>query len=74
MAGLKVPLPRPEDLIIMKAIAHRPRDHADIEGLLQACPDVDRQHVARTVREFAMVLDAPELLEDLERIFSRVRE
>ena len=58
----------------MKAIAHRPRDHADIEGLLQACPDIDRQYVTETVREFAKALDAPELLADLERILSRIQE
>jgi hypothetical protein len=32
VSGLEVPLPTPEDLIIMKAIAHRPRDLADVEG------------------------------------------
>ncbi|MBN2491513.1 MAG: hypothetical protein JXQ29_11750 [Planctomycetes bacterium] len=74
LEGLKVPLPRPEDLVIMKAIAHRPRDDADIEGLLQARPDIDRRYVTETVREFARILDAPELLADLERLLARVRE
>src|SRR3990167_10056021 len=31
---IRLPLPAPEDLIIMKAIAHRPRDLADIESIL----------------------------------------
>jgi hypothetical protein len=31
--GVKIPLPTPEDLIILKAVAHRPRDFEDIAGL-----------------------------------------
>jgi len=29
VGGIRVPLPRPEDLIILKAVAHRPQDLAD---------------------------------------------
>ncbi len=40
VAGVSVPLPTPEDLIIMKAVAHRDRDLLDIEGLLAAHPEI----------------------------------
>jgi hypothetical protein len=33
---LTIPLPTPEDLIVMKAVARRPRDLADIEGIVAA--------------------------------------
>src|SRR5581483_9368379 len=36
VARVSVPLPTPEDLIIMKAVAHRERDLLDIDGLLAA--------------------------------------
>jgi hypothetical protein len=34
VGGVRIPLPLPEDLLIMKAVAHRPRDMADIEAIL----------------------------------------
>ena len=36
---LRVRLPRVEDLLIMEAVARRPKDLQDIEGLLAAHPD-----------------------------------
>jgi hypothetical protein len=68
IGGAPVPLPTPEDLIILKAVAHRPRDLADIEGLLDAQPRLDLRRVRRWVRQFAEVLEAPELLADVEAI------
>ncbi len=67
VAGVSVPLPTPEDLVIMKAIAHRERDLLDIEGLVAAHPDLDAERIRRWVRTFADTLETPELYEDLER-------
>ena len=39
IGGLRGRLPRVEDLLIMKAIARRPKDLQDIEGLLAAHPE-----------------------------------
>jgi hypothetical protein len=68
-----VQLAAPENLIIMKAIAHRARDWADIEALLTAFPDVDLERIRAWVREFADVLEAPEIVDDLERVIDRWR-
>jgi len=58
----------PEDLIITKAVAHRGRDLIDIENLLLAHPDLDVARVRSWVQQFADVLEAPELINDLENI------
>lgn len=71
IGGLSIPLPTAEDLIILKAVAHRPRDLADIEGLLEAQPALDVERIRRWVREFAEVLKSPELLDDLQAILLR---
>lgn len=71
LGGIQVPLPLPEDLIVMKAVAHRPQDLADIEAILAAHPKLNRRRVRRWVREFAAALEMPEILNDLEALFSK---
>ncbi len=70
IAGISFPLVSPEDLIIMKALARRPRDIADIEAVLDAHPELDLERVCYWVSQFASVLEAPEIFDDLERILN----
>jgi hypothetical protein len=71
LGGVRVPLPLPEDLIVMKAVAHRPQDLADIEAILAAHPKLNLRRVRRWVREFAAALSMPETLNDLEALLSQ---
>jgi len=71
MNGLRLRLPTVEDLVIMKAFAHRPKDMEDIIGLLDANPDADLGIVRQWVREFATAMAMPDLLEDFEKIVAR---
>lgn len=73
LAGIRVPLPTPEDLVVMKAVAHRPRDDADIEGLLQANPKLDLRRVRRLLKDFSTALDQPEIAADFDRLVKRAR-
>src|SRR5262245_19226374 len=73
VAGVSNPLPTPEDLVVTKAVAHRARDLGDIEGIVAAHPKLDRRRIRRIVGEFATVLEAPEILEDLDRALGRSR-
>ncbi len=63
----------PEDLIIMKAIASRPRDIADVEEMVAANPKLDRRRVRSYVRLFSEVLEMPELFDRLETLLARKR-
>jgi len=71
LGGVRAPLPLPEDLIIMKAVAHRPQDLADIEAILAAHPKLNLRRARRWVREFAAALSMPEILNDLELLLSQ---
>jgi len=51
----------PEDLIIMKVIAHREKDLRDIENIVRVCPRLDFDRIRYWVHEFALVLENPEL-------------
>lgn len=66
--SLTVRLPTPEDLIILKAVAHRTKDMLDIEAVLASQPNVDKERIAFWVQQFAELLEMPELWTDVERL------
>lgn len=70
LGGVSVRLPTVEDLLIMKAIAQRPRDLRDIEGLLDAHPDANVGAVRQWVREFSTAMTMPDLLEGFDKLLS----
>jgi len=74
VGGLKLPISSPEDLIIMKAVAHRQRDLIDIEGIRDAHPNLNLKRIRKWVKEFSAVLEMPEILKDLEKILKRQRK
>src|SRR5262249_38834871 len=53
VSGLSISLPTPEDFIIMKAIAHRPRHMADIEAVLDVHRKLNLGRIRRWARDFA---------------------
>jgi len=58
-------IPTPEDLIILKAVAHRPKDLLDIQAIIDSHPNLDRERIRRWVGEFAQLLEMPELWTDI---------
>ena len=64
-------LPTVEDLIILKAVANRPKDLLDIAGIVNNHPHLDRGRVEHWVREFAAALDMPELWENIAPLLRR---
>ncbi|HTU00383.1 MAG TPA: nucleotidyl transferase AbiEii/AbiGii toxin family protein [Candidatus Sulfotelmatobacter sp.] len=51
----------PEDLIVHKIIAARPRDLDDVRSVLARNPGLDFQYIRQWLREFAQALDQPVL-------------
>ena len=68
---LRIRLPTPEDLIILKAVAHRPKDMLDIEAVIAAQAHLDTGRIAFWVRQFADVLEAPEIWTDVEKLLRK---
>jgi len=68
-ATLSVRLPTPEDLIIMKAIAHRPKDLEDIRTVVDKNPNLDIARIEHWVKQFAEVLEMPSLWDDIAEMF-----
>lgn len=71
IGGLRVRLPRVEDLLIMKAVARRPKDLQDIEGLLAAHPEADVATVRQWVSEFATAMSMSDMLDDFDKLMAR---
>ncbi|HEV7428493.1 MAG TPA: nucleotidyl transferase AbiEii/AbiGii toxin family protein [Thermoanaerobaculia bacterium] len=68
---LRVRIPSPEDLVIMKAVARRPRDMADIESILSVQRGIDLDRVRQKLREFSSLLEMPEIHEEFEQLLRR---
>lgn len=66
---LVVPVVAPEDLIVMKAVAHRPQDLQDIRVIVTSNPKLDGKRIRKEVRGMASALDMPELWTDIAGFF-----
>ena len=71
VGGISVQLPRVEDLLVMKAIARRPKDIEDIRGLLAAHPGADVAAARRWVREFAIAMSMSDILEEFDKLLAQ---
>jgi predicted nucleotidyltransferase len=60
IGSIKLRLPTPEDLIILKAVAHRPKDLADIQAIAASHPNLDKEHIRLWVEQFGEALDLPD--------------
>jgi predicted nucleotidyltransferase len=70
-ANLSARLPTPEDLIVMKAIAHRPKDLEDIRTIVDNNPNLDNARIEYWIKSFAEVMEVPELWKQIEIILKR---
>jgi predicted nucleotidyltransferase len=62
-----------EDIVVMKALALRPRDVADIEAILEATPALDLARVRELLRTFTEALETDDFAAEFERILVRSR-
>lgn len=66
--GFRLKVASPEALVLMKAIAWRPKDQLDIRDLVSVNPHLDWQQVIEQFGEYANLLEVPERVEDLKNI------
>lgn len=73
MEGVAVRVATPEDLIVHKAVAGRPRDLQDIEGILARQSSLDVEYIRHWLRQFDQLYEQP-CLERFETILRRQSE
>lgn len=70
LAGIGIQIPTPEDLVIMKAIAGRPKDLEDIRSIARAYPTMNRNHLRDWIDQYGELLDNPGLWRQIEELLN----
>ena len=73
IAGIRLPLAAPESIVVMKTLARRARDIADIEGILEVHDRLDLDWIRTRLTEFDQALGQTDLLDEFSRILARTR-
>ena len=68
IGNLNLRLPTPEDLIILKAIAHRPQDLIDIQAIVASNPNFNKERVQYWVEQFGAALELPDLWKKISNL------
>ena len=76
IAGIRLPLAAPESIVVMKTLARRARDIADIadiEGILEVHDRLDLDWIRTRLTEFDQALGETEMLDEFSRVLARTR-
>lgn len=68
IGGLEVRSATPEDIVVMKAVAGRPQDLADIDSVFRIVENLDFGYIKDRLEEFREFVETPE---NIDRIISR---
>jgi len=71
LLDISIPLPTPEDLIVLKWLAHRDQDLLDVHGILDSRPDVDIADVRTALSEFTEYVDDFDLVTEFDTMLAR---
>ncbi len=68
IAGARIPVIAPEDLIATKVLAGRPKDMEDVRGLLRHCEPLDLARVRQVLEAVEAALGQSDLTPAFERL------
>jgi hypothetical protein len=71
VGGVRIPMISPEDLVVTKVLAGRPKDLEDLRGVLLEQEDLDLDRARAVLGELEKALDDGRLLRRLDRIVRR---
>jgi Nucleotidyltransferase of unknown function (DUF6036) len=66
--GVSFRVATPEDIVVMKTIAMRPRDIADIGAILDAGHDLDLTRIRGLLKAFTEALESEDFSAEFERL------
>ena len=71
--GVRVYVASPEDVVVMKVLAGRPKDAEDVVAILAAQRGLDLRRVRQTLSALERALDQGDLRSRLEELLARAR-
>ena len=71
--GVAVPVACPEDLVVMKVLAGRPKDEDDVLALLTANPGLNLGGIRETLVVLQRALDQSDLVPTFDALLGRAR-
>jgi predicted nucleotidyltransferase len=71
--GIQVPMMSPEDLVVTKVLAGRPKDLDDVRGVLHEQPSLDVERVRALLGQLEAKLEEPRLVARFERLLKSSR-
>jgi hypothetical protein len=73
LEGEAIPVPRVEDLVVMKVLAARPKDLDDVVAILAARPTADITYARDLLAEIEAAIDQSDLVPALDAALARAR-
>lgn len=73
MAGILNSCAAPEDVVIHKIVAGRPRDIEDVRGIMLKMPDIDIAYIRQWLEDFSNALGDDEIKKRLESVINTLR-
>ncbi|KYF89799.1 hypothetical protein BE20_19620 [Sorangium cellulosum] len=73
LGGVRVPMISPEDLVVTKVLAGRPKDLEDVRGVLLEQHDLDLDRIRDLLGELEAALGEDRLIRRLERLLRKAR-
>lgn len=65
---VEIRLPRVEDLIIFKSVAHRPQDLLDIQEMIKLHSEIEKKYLQKHLQEFSNILENPAIWSDIKEM------
>ncbi|MRS04687.1 hypothetical protein EG832_15945 [bacterium] len=72
MLDQEISFAAPEDVVIHKMLAGRPRDVEDVRGILLRTPDVDVSYIRKWLNDFSVGLEDDEIIKRWENVLQTV--
>lgn len=73
LGGVRVPMISPEDLVVTKVLAGRPKDLEDVRGVLIEQPHLDLDRIRDLLGDLEAALGEDRLLRRLDRLIRKAR-